>query len=912
MSWASSAARRTNEVLRGVTILMATAWPAMAGAPMAIADGAVARDTPDRAPGSGDSANAGFATFGDIVVTARKREETLQSVPISINTFDQGSVARLDIRTIEDIRFSSPSVYIAPSTFRQDTINITIRGQQNFPSTGLQFDTSAAVYVDGVYHARPVGLTGSLFDVESIQVVKGPQGTLVGRNSTGGAILYDTRQPTSGYGGYVRATMGDYGRREVQGALNVPLTDTVAIRVAGSSSRQDGYLRNIYLDPATGTRNTTPSLGFRRLAGMVSLKWQPSSDLSILLRGKISDERYSGISYHHLGFFVGTVNAAGNRPSICNIPGTCTGFTDLQGRVITPYYANFPTGTAVSTLPSAYNSLLNSVAREQAAGFWTTDQAISNRNAGRYYTASGVIEKRLGEVSAKLLLAHRWWHTDGSSQNRGLPYVTNVFLYDTPAYKSDQGELTFTGNLITDRLKWTAGLFYFRETSPDDGDQLYLFLPGGVSPAPFAGRQITYTDATRNDGANTSYAAYAQATYDLTGDTRLTAGGRYTIDKRFARLETRTLRFPATAATTATVRNGVFDPGTYSLFGIAYAGITRACALTDANGILLPLAACSAEIRRTFRKPTWTIAIDHDLSDRTLVYATARSGYRSGAINSAAINPAVITARPERVRDYEIGFKSDFELARIPFRLNVAAYYSRYRDIQIQATLPNVTIATGPGGAACTQAVFSAGQCVGASNDNVTLNARKARIRGFESSLGIKLFKGFTLDASGSYLDARYTDYSFDPPPGYLLPTGRVDLSDTRFPLPKWQATGNAIYALPIDQVAGVSLDRVELSYRLYWQSRFEADLRSYDGAQRTSPYALSNLRLGVTGIGGSKVELAAFVNNLYDKKACIPEPQGVLASAPNGTFGVAGTSGVLQCVPLPPRMYGGTIGFSF
>jgi iron complex outermembrane receptor protein len=866
----------------------------------------------DGAPPVGQPASAAADAFRDIVVTARRREESLQRVPIAIDAFDQQALTRLDVRTIEDLRFSSPSVYVAPSNFRQDTINVTIRGQQNFPSTGLQFDTSAALYVDGVYYARPVGLTGTLFDVDGVQVLKGPQGTLVGRNTTGGAILYDTRQPTHVFGGYVRSTFGDYGRRELQGALNVPITDTLAIRGAGSLAQQDGYLRNIYVDPVSGARNTTPSLGYRRIAGALSLKWEPASDLTILLRGKVSDERDTGTSYHSLGAFVGTVNAAGNRPSICNIPGTCTGFTDLLGHAITPYYVAYPTSMAVSTLPSAYNALLNSVARDQAAGFWTTDQAISNVDKGRYYTTSGTIDRTIGGIDAKLLLAHRWWHTIGSSQNRGLPYVTNVFLYRTPDYTSNQAELTLNGDAFARRLKWTAGLFYFGEKSPDDGDQLYLFLPSGNAPAAVAGRQITYTDASGNGGANRSYAAYAQATYSITGDTRLTVGARYTVDKRFAHLETKTIRFPATAATTATVRNGVFDPGSYTLFGIAYTGLTRACGLTDVNGLLLPLSACSADIHRTFRKPTWTVALDHDLFARTLIYATARSGYRSGAINSAAINPAVITARPERVRDYEIGLKSDFQLGGVPFRANLAGYLSDYRDIQIQTTLPNVTLATGPSGVACTQPVYDAGQCVGTSNDNVTLNARKARIRGFEWSLGAKPLAALTIEAAGSYLDARYTDYSFTPPPGYLLPTGTLNLSGTPFPLPNWQASGSAIYALPIRSVAGMALDRVEVSYHLYWQSRFEADLRAYDPSQRTAGYALSNMRLSVAGIGGSKIELAAFVNNLYNKKACVPEPQGVLNSAPNGTFGVAGTSGVLQCVPLPPRMYGGTIGFAF
>ena len=863
-------------------------------------------------PAPGQAAASPAVGFGEIVVTARKRAEPLQRVPIAITTFDAEAAERLDLRTLEDIRYAAPSVYIAPSTFRQDTINITIRGQQNFPSTGLQFDTSAAVYVDGVYYARPVGLTGTLFDIDQIQVLKGPQGTLVGRNSTGGAILYDTREPTRDPGGYLRTTLGDYGRHEVQGAIDLPLTDTLFLRAAGAYAHQTGYLKNHYHDPVSGARNDTPSLGYRRITGALSLKWQPNADFSLLVRGKIADERYTGTSYADLGAFVGTTPAAGNRASICNIPGTCTGFTDLLGRTITPYYAGYPSSTAASTLPSAYNALLNSVARAAGRSFWSTEQAVSNRDAGRYNTLSAVAETTFGGVTARLLGATRWWHTAGVSQNRGLPYVTNVFRYRTPRYRSYQSELTLNGSLAADRLKWTAGLFFFRETSPDDGDQLYLFLPGGISPAPVAGRQITYTDATANDGANTSYAGYAQATYSVTPATRITAGARYTIDRRFARLATRTLRFPATATTTATVRNGVYDPGSYTLFGISYSGLTRACALTDVAGRLLPLADCSVEIRRTFRKPTFTFALDHDLSAHTLAYATVRSGYRSGAINSAAINPAVVTARPERVRDYELGLKADFALGAMPVRLNLDGYVSDYRDIQIQTTLPNVTIASAAGGGACTQVLYNANQCVGASNDNVTLNARRARIRGLEAELSLKPARRLTLSASGSYLDAVYTRYSFDPPAGYLLPSGRVDLSGTRFPLPKWQATGTAIYVVPVPAIGGVTLDKVELSYRLYWQSRFAADLRSYDPSQRTSPYALSNVRLAVSGIGGSRIDVAAFVDNLTAKKACIPEPQGVLNSAPNGSFGIAGTSGVLQCVPLPPRMYGGTIGFSF
>jgi iron complex outermembrane recepter protein len=872
----------------------------------ALTHGAVAQSAAQGAPVGAVSAPA----FDTVVVTARKRDETAQSVPISVDVFDQDTVDRLGIQTLEDLRYSSPSVYAAPSTFRQDTLNITIRGQQNFPSTGLQFDTSAAVYVDGVYYARPVGLTGALFDVADVQVLKGPQGTLVGRNSTGGAILYDTREPTSEFEGFAKVTMGDYERQEVQGAVNIPLNDTLSLRASLLDSRQNGYVKNYFLDPATAYRNRTPGMGYHRTAGQLALKWTPTDDFSLLLRGKLASEDYTGVVYHDLGYFVGTTLAPGGRPSICNIPGTCIGFTDLLSHVVAPYYENYLTGAAVSTAPASYNALLNSIARSQTHGFWSTEQAITNTNSGDYSTFSAVADKRFGAIDVRLLTAYRAFDNEGSSAGRGLSYVTNINAYRTPKYRSWQTELTLNGAAMDEQLNYTAGLFYFRETSPNDGGENWLYLPSAVTPAPLPGRQITYTDQTSNSGANTSYAAYAQATYSILPNTRVTAGLRYTIDEREALLSTRSLRFPATATSSASVPNSVFDPGSYTLQGITYTGITRACALTDTNGVLLPPSDCAVRIDKTFRKPTWTLAVDHDLFDNTLVYATARSGYRSGAINSSAINPTVVTAQPEEVQDYEIGVKSDWSLGGVPLRTNLALYLSDYRDIQIQTSLPNVTLAAAPGapGGICTQAAFNAGQCLGTTNDPVTLNAKEARIKGLELSVAAKPTPDLTLEVSGSYLDAVYTDYTFTPPAGYLLPSGRVDLSGTPFPLPKVQLNASAIYSLPVHDLAGLSFDRVDLSYHIYHQSRFEADMRTFNPMQQTSPYAMSDLRLDFIGIGGRKLDFSVFAKNIFNEEACIPEQQGVLNSAPNGTFGVAGTSGALQCIPLPPRMAGASL----
>ncbi len=315
---------------------------------------------------TGTAPKTEVAGLEKVVVTARKREEDPQVVPISITALSQADLDKLSVRTLEDLKYVSPSVYIAPTAFRQDTLNITIRGQRNFDAPsgggnpGLAFDTASAVYKDGVYYARALGLTGSLFDLDNVAVLKGPQGTLVGRNTTGGAILYNSREPGPDLGGYVQATVGDYARAGLQGAVNLPLDDTLFLRVALNSENQKGYIANYFLDPATGRRNSQAAMGFKKLAGIVSLKWQPDDSFNLVLRADISSEHDTGSTYHDLGTFTGTVASAG-KASICNIPATCVGFTDLRGQTIAPFYLT-ATATTVSnpnTSPLTYNSLLN-------------------------------------------------------------------------------------------------------------------------------------------------------------------------------------------------------------------------------------------------------------------------------------------------------------------------------------------------------------------------------------------------------------------------------------------------------------------------------------------------------------------------------------------------------------------------
>jgi iron complex outermembrane receptor protein len=871
---------------------------------------------------SGDAAASSGSSFEEVVVTARKREEKAQSVPIAMDVLTPVDLENKNIKSIQDIRYVSPSVYIQADQFQQDTVNITIRGLRNFPSNGVQFDTAAAVYIDGVYIARTQGLAASLYDVANIDVLKGPQGTLVGRNSTGGALLYTTKEPTQNFEGYLDLTAGDYDKRQAEGAINIPISEFLSVRGAFSYDNQGGYLKNLYTDPATGAVNNTPALGYRRLAGRLTAEYK-ADDFKLVLRADGSEEHDSGSAYHDLGYFTGTVASLG-RPSICNIPGTCntvggTSFTDLFGHVVAPYYTSTTT-FAKSTNPASYNAVLNSVAR-QANDFWTTDQELNAEDTDHFETLSAAADQGFEDFDVKLIGSWRHYNSNGFVGSRGLPYVTIETLYNVPDYNAYSSELTFNGSSFGDSLKWTAGFFYFNESSPDSGSLSYLYSPNYPVPAAISGHQVTLTDTSRNGGDNSSYAGYAQATYSILPDLRLTAGARYTIDERNADISTTSVRFPATAATTAALANSVFNPGTYTLNGITYKGVTTSCGLTDANGKLLPPASCAFNVSKDFHKPTWTVSLDYDLADHTLVYFTTRSGYRSGAINTGAANPNFTIAQPEEVQDYELGIKSEWKVFDIPFRTNFDVYDTDYSNIQVQVSLPNAIFATNTvNGGACTQALFNNAQCTGTTNDSVTLNAKSAHIYGYEWDFQAKPTPDLALSWSGSYLHARYTDFTYTVPAGYLLPAGGAgNLTGSPFPLPQWEMNASATYQLTGEEL-GLPVDDVSFTANWYWQSKFLAVFTGFQfPAQQAAGYGMTNLHFAVDNIMGSNVSIGGYVSNLFNKKACYPESgstggggAGVLNSAPNATFGTANTSGVLQCVPLAPQMFGFNVKYAF
>jgi iron complex outermembrane receptor protein len=217
---------------------------------VALASGAHAQE-------AAGAAGSGYTELGDVVVTARRVEERLQDVPVSVTVFSQEQLDKRNVATAQDLVTYTPSLS-ASGQFGSNNTTFTLRGfvQEigTSPTVGIHF--ADVVAPRGGLSALVAGdslPTGSFYDLQNIQVLKGPQGTLFGRNTTGGAILVVPRKPTDAFGGYLEGSAGNYDMLRVQGALNVPLSDSARFRVAFDRQVRDGYIKNTGLS-AAGTR----------------------------------------------------------------------------------------------------------------------------------------------------------------------------------------------------------------------------------------------------------------------------------------------------------------------------------------------------------------------------------------------------------------------------------------------------------------------------------------------------------------------------------------------------------------------------------------------------------------------------------------------------------------------------------
>lgn len=429
-----------------------------------------------QAPAGAASAPAVEDPAQDIIVTAERRASRLQETPIAVSVVTGEALQTKQINSAIDIGASLPAVQIGEGLGQ---LRISVRGI-SFTDLRAGAEGRVAFYVNGVYNGQPSAQTGSFFDIERVELLRGPQGTLFGRNATGGAFNVTTRMPTKELSGYVNLTAGNYKTMNVEAALSGPLTDTLSARIAVKAVNHGGYGRNRYLDTSINNAHTQ--------SARLTLLWEPTDRLKMTLIGQYHNEDDRNYMPSQFGQVLPVT-------TLMPIPPFCTPETYRGPNCI----LSFSRDTT-----SRYE---NSNNRWQKSLNLTADYELNDW------------------LTAKTILAAAYSYYKLEQGNSGSPGVSprNRFFSHNDQYTAEL-------QLLGDRgpLKFVLGAFYFDDkTTP----RSITALPSGafVANVPNYLAQGSHSLATL---LTQSFALYGQATYELTDALSVTVGGRYTSEKK--------------------------------------------------------------------------------------------------------------------------------------------------------------------------------------------------------------------------------------------------------------------------------------------------------------------------------------------------------------------------------------------
>jgi iron complex outermembrane receptor protein len=420
----------------------------------------------------------------EVVVTARKRAENLQATPIAVTAFNAAALEERSVNNIADVGKFVPNVAFqsgAAISGSSTSVTIFIRGIGQTDFTEV-IDPGVGVYVDGVYVSRSTGSLLDTSDIANIEVLRGPQGTLFGKNTIGGAVVVTTQKPVDYLEGSVEAVTGAYDRFDVNAMANLPITDKLKIRASGTFQSRDGYVKRLIDNNYMGSQD--------RFGGRIVALLDASDDLSFNLS--------VDASRNHEGD-LGTTLLAAN-----------------PNAFFASFYNNVLSG-ANCTVPT--NNLACFSSRYVTHDPYTTYNESRNKSTLQLLGVSLTTTYNiLDDVTLKSIPAYRRFEGtfDFDSSNSPLTPLDNT--EDDYSDRQFSQEFQVTGSGLDDKLKWVGGAFFLKEQGADRNNLVFSlanFLSGG------------FVD-------NDSYAGYLQGTYAITDQLHLTLGGRYTFeDKRF-------------------------------------------------------------------------------------------------------------------------------------------------------------------------------------------------------------------------------------------------------------------------------------------------------------------------------------------------------------------------------------------
>lgn len=689
--------------------------------------------------------------------------------------------------------------------------------------------------------------------MDNIQVLKGPQGTLFGRNAIGGAVLTYSRKPTYELGGYVEAEYASFNSLRLEGAINLPIiADKLAVRIAGQSSSTDGFTKTFVYSPyiLTGPFNAAPGslIGDARNYGELDNKG---------LRVSVLAEPVEGVSsVTVLDYFRSRGNAPivyqgpfpGGEPAIYASSPAELNTLGLGGLLIPTFLCG--------TSPSCDIDLANLYAKDNPRRSAYTNMLPDGKTSIFGISNTTTIDFS-DQIRLKNIFAYRTAKDDHNTDIDGTAMAI-VDVVDRVRLQQITEELQLSGEAFNQKLKYVFGGFYYEEKPNGIGGR----EADGISV--FNGLNVT---TNINYQHETTKALYGQIDYDLSNIVKglgVTAGYRYSWDKTYGCVYVADYSL-ALGGTPPRIGEYGFLP------------TEEQCKTGDFTPD--PNAAPGTTIAENFsqksRKGTYTLALNWQATPDLLLYATTRRGYRPGGYNSPTL-PAPIasvqTFEAETLTDVEIGTKGRYSFGGIGGNFSVALFRGKDKDYQYYQTTTGIP---------------------GLVSGGLILNKADLIIKGFEGDFSIRPFRGLTLGTNFSYTKVSVDKLTI--PPAVLAAYEAAGAGDqveitSVFFQPKWQVNVNLSYDYP-ERILGGQLG---FNVDYHYQSKY------LGGEIFIDPYETVDARISLSKLYDDRVTVSVFARNLFNE---------LYAVGPSSSS--AGT-GAISYVMAAPRTFGGSVRFNF
>lgn len=686
----------------------------------------------------GEQATAGL---DEIVVTATRRESNLQSTPIAVSAIDSDAIAKLSPRSVADLAMLVPN-FSANKINGFNAASFAMRGVGNTDII-VYNEAPVAVLLDDFVMPSVQSQLLDPFDVQEVEVLRGPQGTLFGKNSTGGAVVVHTKAPEfDQFSIDTKIGAGSYNALSAQGAINIPLmSNQLALRLVASKEREDGWMRN----------GASTTIGYTQYAGTyhgdgsriggtdvttarAKLLWQPSDKLKALLSFEVLRDR-------------------SEVPAAVNVTPA-----DLRPGTSTPYYVFAQLG-----LPGYTGSdPLHNAGYDGRAGY------LVDLPDGHRVDADGVhlnIDWTVGAGTFTWVQGYRTQDSSLPSDYTGLVGPLSVFDANrSDRRKTWQEEVRFASQQLGN-FNYVAGAFYQHDNTKFCVAQILGIYDLFLVPTPVGAEAGGYNHNPQvlcNAQTEESAALYGEGNYKFSDATTLTVGARMTRDKKdwIGRQQVFVQQLPSAS--------GTFDPS------FTYVQLGKLMNAVDFGAYPYGVVTDS----HTWTEPSYRLTLSHQFDADVFGYANYSHGFKGGGYNDqVGTSGAPITAdekkptNPEKADSFELGLKS--ELLNRRLRLNEALFYVQYSDAIRQVVVPVTNLNGQPG------------------EETLFRNAAKMTAYGIESELTAQLADDLLLHMPVSYQHCKYNDFKT------LEGTNTVDLSG--LPVnrcPEWTATVDLNYTV--------------------------------------------------------------------------------------------------------------------